>query len=101
MLLQVATLTQYLQSTNEDLISSQKAVEILEVSSAATFPQERLNNTLPAIFHTVGARGRKFPAMPISLTGTSSVLTDLEIVIFFMAFICHSKAYVSSVCNGR
>ena len=67
-MLQVATLTRYLQSTNEDLLSTQKAVEILEVSNVAMLTQSRMSSTaMPNFFRTnAEQKGKDFrlPSMP-------------------------------------
>ena len=49
---QVATLTRYLQATNEDLMSTQRAVEMLETSAATLFPPDRLDSLPPTMFRT-------------------------------------------------
>jgi len=53
----VATLTKHLQSTNEDLLQTQKVVEVLEVATAAAIgPRPRLSATsMPTAFRTGGA----------------------------------------------
>lgn len=54
---EVATLTKHLQSTNEDLLQTQKVVEVLEVATAAAIgPRPRLSATsMPTAFRTGGA----------------------------------------------